>query len=327
MNFRSTLWAAAIVMASAPSIWAADAIEPLVIEDAPARSDSAFSIYTAIGLVKIESNEIVYLGAGSDSVLSRLIWQSTAPMLTAGFDVAMPKGWTLSGKAQVGMSGDSYMEDYDWIDAPWFQGYGADDWTDRSQHDDTNLDWYFNGSVALGYDVIKDDTATLNVNAGFKYVDVQWAAKGGTYVYSDSGFRDDVGSFPDGEPGITFRQKFPAAFLGLDGEIKQDQWTFGGSLQAGLTFGASDIDNHWMRDLVFDDTLGSAPMVALEANAGYALDEKTSLFVTGTYDKIFTGRGDTTATDTVTDDSDTELDVAGGDFGAASISVGIKGSF
>ena len=143
----------------------------------------------------------------------------------------------------------------------------------------------------------------------------------------DSGFRDWTGSFPDGEPGITFRQKFPAAFLGLDGEIKQDQWTFGGSVQAGLTFGASDIDNHWMRDLVFDDTLGSAPMVALEANAAYALDERTSLFVTGTYDKIFTARGDTTATDTITDDSDTELDVAGGDFGAASISVGIKGSF
>lgn len=307
--------------------WSAGPIEPLAADEAAADAGSGVSIYSAIGLVAIESNEIVYVGAGSSDVLSRLIWQSTAPMLTAGFDVEMPEGWTLSGKAQVAMGGDSYMEDYDWVLAPWFQSYAADDWTHRSQHDDTSLDWYFNGSVAVGHDVIKDEDVTLNVNAGLKYVDLQWTASGGTFVASVGGFRDLTGSSADGQPSVTFRQRFPAAFVGLDGEVKQDQWTFGGSIHTGLTFGADDIDNHWRRDLRFEDSLRSAPMLAIEASAAYAIADETNLFVTGTFDKIFTARGDTVVIDTINELSDTDLDVAGGDFASAGISMGIKGTF
>src|SRR5437868_1263663 len=105
-----------------------------------------------VGVLAVEGNAYVYNRTGSQNVLSRLTWQSVSPMLTTGLDVKLPEGWTLGAEAQVGLSGNSYMEDYDW------QGgsFAENDWSDRSQHDNINLDWYFNGSMKVGHDFKMD---------------------------------------------------------------------------------------------------------------------------------------------------------------------------
>jgi len=290
-------------------------------------SDVGVTVTGGIGLVVLEANEFVYDGIGSDTRLSQLIWQSTAPMLSAGLEVGTPEGWTVSAKAQVAMSGDSYMEDYDWI-APYATGTGDDDWSDRSQHEDTNLDWYFNGSLLVGYNLPVADGMKVNVNAGLKYTDVQWAAYGGSYVYSDSGYHDAVGDFPDGEPGITYRQTFPAAVIGIDGEVTDGAWTVAGSAHAGVTLYAQGDDRHWMRDLNFIDNLESAPLVSVEGSVGYELAEGMQVFVAGSAEQIFTARASTDVYDIPTGDYlGSDIDQAGGDLFAASLSVGIKGSF
>ena len=287
----------------------------------------AVTLSGGIGLVVLEANELVYDAPGSDTRLSQLIWQNTAPMLTAGLDVALPASWTFSANAQVAMAGDSYMEDYDWI-APYATGTGDDDWSDRSQHDDTVLDWYFNGSLLIGYDIPVSEGMRLNVNGGFKYTDVQWSTYGGSYVYSVGGHRDEVGEFPDGEAGITYRQTFPALIVGLDGEVRDGPWTVAGSAHVGYTIYGIGDDNHWMRDLNFVDNLEPAPLVSVGASVGYEVMDGMKLFVAGTAEQIFTARGDTDIYDIPTGDYlGTEDDGAGGDLFAASVSAGLKGTF
>lgn len=319
--------AAAAMLLSAPALAAdlnySDFASP---EEA---ADAGVVAWGSIGVISLEANELVYDDVGSDTRLSQLIWQSTAPVLTAGLDVSLPEGWTFTAKAQVAMSGDSYMEDYDWI-PPYATGTGDDDWSDRSQHPDTRLDWYFNGSLLLGYNLLNADGVKLNVNGGFKYTDVQWAAYGGSYVYSENGYHDEVGEFPAGEKGITYRQMFPAVVVGLDGEITDGDWTFGAGAHAGLTFNAQDDDHHWQRTppLDFIDKLVSAPLVSAEASVGYKIADKTQIYLSGSAEQIFTARGDTEVYDNDTGELlEVDLDGAGADLFAATISVGIKGTF
>lgn len=287
----------------------------------------------SLGVTALSGEEIVYYDAGSPIVVSRLFWQSLAPVLTTGLDVKLPGGWTLKGGAQMAVGGLSYMEDYDWIDPA---SYAFDDWSDRSQHPDTNLDWYFNGSMFVGHDFAAGDHATVNVNAEVKYVDVQWTAYGGSYVYSSGpgSPRDLVGDFTPGERGITLRQMLPAALAGIDAEIAEGAWTLALSAHGGMTFNAADIDYHWQRTDIgpgggrFEDFFRPSPYVTLAGTATYALSDSLDLFVTGTYEEMLLGRGDTKLYDQQSDTLlATYLDGEGGAFRAASVSAGLKGTF
>jgi outer membrane protease len=291
-----------------------------------------------IGVIGIEAKEWVFAGSGSTDHLSLLIWRSAAPVLTTSFDVALPEGWTFAARAQAAMGGDSYMEDFDWI-GPDFIDYQDSNWTHLSQHDNTSLDWYFNGSVALGMNFSPSDGAVVNVHGGFKYTDVQWAAVGGTFVYSDmiddnpgDNFRAYAGTFPD-DPAITYRQHLPAAFLGIDTQVTQDAWTFGFGAQAGVLFGARAIDNHWMRTpppdgLLFIDTFAFAPTMAASASADYAVTDHLHLFLAGTVDKVFLARGNTEVFDNTTGSSlSTSIDTAGAELLAGTVTAGLKGTF
>ncbi len=327
MIYRNGLTGLAVVLALGVSLpaMAADLMmdepAPMVVDDA----QSAVTISGGIGVLWLEGNEYVYQSSTSDDRLSHLIWQSTAPVLTAGLDVALPEGWTFSAKAQVGMGGDSYMEDYDWIEPFAGGNYGDDDWTHRSQHEDTNLDWYFNGTVLAGYNVIANDGLTVNLNAGFKYTDVQWAATGGSYIYSDMGFRDSSGDFPD-EPAITYHQQFPAVIAGLDVQFVQDALTIDLGAHAGATFSATSQDNHWMRDLVITDEIQTAGLVQVSGQASFAVTDDMSIFLGGTLEQILTARADAHYDFTPDPDSD-YLDGQGADLFAATLTAGVKGTF
>jgi plasminogen activator len=322
MNTRHLVpgFALALLCSTACSAFAADF---------GATEDTAFGdvrVWGGVGVLWLEGNEYVYQSGTTDDRLSQLIWQSTAPVLTAGLSVALPEGWTFAVDGKVGLSGDSYMEDYDWI-APYNTGYGDDDWSHRSQHDDTNLDWYFDGTVKVGHDFAVGDNVTVNVNGGLKYTDIQWAAKGGSYIYSTGGYRNDVGDFPDGEPAITYRQQFPAAVAGIDLTMVQDAWTFEMSAQGGFTFAATTTDNHWMRDLEITTEVESAALAAVSAKATFAVTEDMNLFIGGSAEQIFTGRADAHY-DYAVAPPDFDYDNGqGADLFAATLTAGIMGTF
>ncbi len=322
-----------IYVACGLAVTALVAATPAIAQEASGTfANTAVSWHGGVGVLALRADEIVYTSAGSTNELSHLFWTSLAPMLTAGLDVKLPDGFTLAANGRVALSGDSGMEDYDWF-GPDFVSYAANDWTHRSQHPNTNLDWFFDGSLQFGRDVQVRDNATININAGFKYTDVQWAATGGSYIYSSfdapdpATFRSNVGDFPN-DPAISYRQKLPELFAGLDAQIVQGDWTFGLSGKAGITFGARGTDNHWMRDLLIATALDVAPTVGLGASAEKAVSDHLKIFVSGNYEQVFVARGDSTYIDTTGIKAD-GLYSRGQGAGLMSLAIsgGVKGTF
>jgi outer membrane protease len=288
--------------------------------------DETVSLRGSIGALGIEAKEYVFNLAGSSDVLSLLTWQSAAPTATAEIKVTLPDHWTIKGRASAALFGDSYMEDYDWL-LPYRPSFAPDDWTDRSRHPNTNLDWYLDGSLAVGKDVLIEPGIKVNLNGGLKYTDVQWTARGGDFTYSVGGFRDTTGTFPD-VPGITYRQQLPVIFLGADVEATDGQWTYRADAKAGMTLFGLATDNHWMRDLRFLDYIEPTPMVSLHASAAYDFTDNFSGFIEGGIEKMLRGRADTAYYDIPTDTYlGTSPDVGGAELGTISLSAGLKGSF
>ncbi len=276
-----------------------------------------------VGIVGIKADEYAYEG---DAKLSQLIWQSTAPAFSAGLVARTDSGWTLALDGLVALRGKSKMNDYDW-DPAFTTGDGTDDWSHYSHPAETRLNHYVSGSIAMGHDFALNDQASFNLNAGLKYFDVKWSGTGGSYIYSVDGFRDTSGTFAD-EPIIDYRQRYPSAFVGLDMSFHRDRWTFGFSAKGGVTFNATGLDHHLRRQIGFHDEIKPAPLLGLAGRLDYAVTDTLSLFVSGTYDRIFRARADETEFDIVSG-ATTALypNDAGADFQAASLVIGLTKRF
>lgn len=254
-------------------------------------SNSSFSFLGGVGYTSLRGDELVYDKNGNK--ISHLIWKSDAPVLTATAKAIFDNDWTLSGNLVVGLTGNSKMADYDWLKSP-PAGYNSNAWSDESLHPDTVLDRYLTADIAVGHNFNINETTILNLHGGFKYTNVKWSAYGGSYIYSsNSGFRDRVGNFADGERGITYEQTYPAAFLGLEATKVIEQWSFSALARGGLSFTSKDEDHHWMRDLRFTEEFKNTPFLSLGARAEYAVSQKAAFFLAGNFERYFHKVGDT----------------------------------
>ena len=273
-----------------------------------------------VGVIDILANEYVWEG---DWKLSQLIWETRAPVVTFGLAFSVNR-FTVDADLSIAFLGDSHMEDYDWLQ-PYVVANGPDDWTDQSIHPDTNLTRYLRAGIAVGFDVVSRDGLYVNLNGGFRYTDVIWDAFGGSYIYSNSGFRDIVGDFADGDPAIRYRQQWPVAFAGVDLQAMHGSWTFAATLQGGVTIGAIATDNHWWRDLRFVDTLFQAPVIHVGLRVENAISDHFSIFVEGAFDKIFEARADTNWFAISTGNPQGGcLDCAGAGFRSFSVAIGLS---
>ncbi|MDB5535153.1 MAG: omptin family outer rane protease [Devosia sp.] len=282
----------------------------------------------SIGAMSLRANEFVFDG---NHTLSQLTWQSTAPVLRSGADVQLDGGFTLKAEGALALSGSSYMEDYDWQDydgaGPFVPGNGPDDWTDRSQHPDTQLDYFASGSAALGYDLVRSEAGSINLNGGLQYSDVQWTASGGSALYSTGGFRNNSFNIPAG-PVVTYRQQLPSVFAGVDGQMDSGSLHFGGMLRAGVTVFGRSTDEHWQRDLRFSDALYVAPTLAIGANAAFDLGPTSQLFVAARYSQVFTTKATSDVRDTGTGAVLFYGSNSGGlDLRTIDVTAGLKASF
>ena len=293
-------------------------MQPSVSSAAP---DDTVRINASIGAMYLQGDEKVVNG---NYTVSHLIWQTKTPVLRGSIAVDFGNGLSASLEGSTAGFGSSYMEDYDWL-----RGDDTfDNWSHRSQHPDTQVDHYYTGAAALGYELVNHDNAVVRAHAGLKYTDVQWTAYGGTYLYSGAGFRDTPGTIPDGTAVITYRQQLPELFLGVDGEEYYGNFRVGGLLRGGLTFLAVATDDHWLRNLRFVDTLYVAPTFTAGVDVGYALGRNAELFLAARYDHIFEQRGDTRTYDIATGAPlDTYIDSAAGALRSAELTAGLKGKF
>jgi len=289
----------------------------------PTAPDDTVRINASVGAMYLEGNEKVMNG---NYTVSHLIWQTRTPVLRGSIAVDIGGGLSASVEGSTAGFGSSYMEDYDWL-----RGDDTfDNWSHRSQHPDTQLDHYFTGAAALGYELVNDDSAVVRAHAGFKYTDVQWTAYGGSYIYSNLGFRDTVGSIPDGTAGITYRQQLPELFVGFDGEERYGDFRVGGLLRGGLTFLGVATDNHYLRvpPLQFIDSLYVAPTVTVGADIGFALGRNAELTLAARYDHVFEQLGDTKEYNATTGALRGDyVAAAAAGLRSAEITAGLKGSF
>jgi outer membrane protease len=286
--------------------------------------DGDFWLSGGVGLMRIEAHEYVYLNGKR---ASQLDWETKNVVLysaTVGAEIF--GDWTVKGTVNVGANGSGHMVDYDWV-----PGLAIDDtndgWSDRSTHPDTRLDHYISGSIELGRDVFADDRSSVGISGGFKYTDIRWNAFGGSYIYSDAATRDDIGEFPDDAKVITYRQKIPVAFLGLDGSTSFDRLTLSGGVKGGLSFGIDDIDDHYGTGTRFFGDMRAAPVLMLNAAVDYRLNDSASLYIAGNFENVFRATGDLSSLDTTTGARETKKNAAGASFETLSIQFGLKGRF
>lgn len=289
---------------------------PLAVQYAT--PDEVFRVEASIGAMYLRADEKVMVG---DYTLSHLIWESTAPVLRGSMAIDVGSGFSIRAEGAAAAYGKSYMEDYDWL-----KGDDTfDNWSHRSQHPDTSLDYYYSGGASLAYELVSDETATVRVHGGFKYTDVQWSARGGSYLYSSTGgFRDIPGSIPDGAAAITYRQQLPEVFVGVDGDEQYGSVRVGGLLRGGMTFLSRATDDHWRTGVRFTDDLYLAPTVTAGADVGFALSTNAELTIAARYDHVFEHRGDTTYSGAETG---TAYDAAAAALRSVTLTTGLQGSF
>ncbi|RNF35156.1 omptin family outer membrane protease [Paracoccus methylarcula] len=177
-----------------------------------AEGDMGHDFQATLGYGRITANELVYSGAG-DERLSHLIWEANTPVATLNARFDLGNAWVLSGQAIFSVNGRADMTDFDWL-APFAKGTSDHQWTDRSRHPDSQLDHYLDLELAAGRDFDLNEATRVNLHGGLKYTWVEWHARGGSYIYSENGFRDARGSFPDGEVGISYKQQRRTVFAG-----------------------------------------------------------------------------------------------------------------
>jgi outer membrane protease len=258
-----------------------------------AQDKGNLEISGSIGHLSGVAHEYVYDTVTGDKV-SELVWDmQNALAFNLDAEWQATSALKFYGKATIGLNGDNYMDDYDWLN-----GAPPAPFSHHSWHDDTTLDHYFSVDAGAGYAFYDTGSTQLSVLGGFKYTDVKWTASGGCLSY-------DIGTpaqldlcFPDGLDVITYQQKLPAVYAGLGLDTQLDAWTFSATALGGMSFGGEAPDNHWLRDLYFVDDLGSAPYISLRGKAAYAVSETVSFFGSVEYDKYFTMKGPTTITDT-----------------------------
>ena len=308
-----------------------DPDSPYFVSDADqtyADPNENFVLRGSVGLASVVGREHVYAGSAGDDNLSLLIWESTAPIAKVDVKLRFPDAWTLRGHLDVALMGSSRMTDYDWI-PPNNTGHGMNDWSDRSISPNTSLDWYLNGDIALGRDLPISDVLMVNVNGGFKYTDVQWTAKGGTFIYSDPGYHDTVGSIPD-VPAVRYRQQLPTVFAGVDATVNDGAWSLEAGGRAGLILYGQSVDHHYLRipPRTIVDQLSYGQVLSADAKIGYAFSAHFGAFVEGSYEKTFAAHTPSDYYVTATGAKFLHSDnIGGGELDVISLTAGLKGNF
>ncbi|MBP1850712.1 outer membrane protease [Rhizobium halophytocola] len=295
----------------------------LVVSAQARAGDTVFASFDA-GYSRLSAEESVNIDGFR---LSELDWKSeNVPTLRGALGINITPTWQIKAEGRIGFKGDGEMRDYDWI-PPYYINTGDGGWSDRSVHPDTELDHYFSGGVEINHQLFEDGRNTLSAGIGGRYTDVQWTARGGSYVYSVSGTRDTVGEFADGEKAITYRQKMPAVYAQVDGTRTFGRFSLDGGVEVGALIKPKTIDDHWMRDLRITDEFDYAPMVAVNLTLNYALTHSASVYLAGSFDYTDFGDGDSTYVDRTAGTRTTAADIGGATFQAAYVGAGIKGSF
>lgn len=280
-------------------------------------------IYVATGTANITANEIVYLQTATvkDYKLSHLTWKTkNAPVSTFGVRHRLTDLIILNFEARLlDRQNKSVMDDYDWLYT------GTSDWSDWSHHEDTSLTQADTYNLNITFTLVGNTKNYFSIITGYKKEVIAWKSYGGTYVYSDSSFRDSSGSFVSGAPAIDYKQEYTTPYYGLKLGALYGNWIY--TLQAitsnSVKLEATDI--HHARNLVFKDTFEPGKMNNYKLGIGYLFNDNFSINFIYDLQNYEEARGSTVQSSTVTGNvTGVCVNCAGADNTSTTASIGVS---
>ncbi|WP_105875154.1 omptin family outer membrane protease [Cronobacter malonaticus] len=257
------------------------------------------NIKAEIGLGNLtgKSKERVYLPEEGGWKGSQLDWKfSNMPIIKGGINwdflpwlSVNARGWTT-----IGQSGAS-MVDRDWLDLN-----RPDKWTDESRHPDSHLNFANEFDLNLTGWLLNKPDYRLGLMAGYQQTRYSFIAKGGSYIYSsEEGFRDMVGSFPDGERAIGYRETFKTPYIGLTGNYQYNNFELTGSFKYSGWVNSTDTDEHYNPEkrVTYRSKVKDQNYYSVALNAGYYLTPNAKVYLEGTWNRITNKKGNTSLYD------------------------------
>lgn len=243
---------------------------PLLIN---AQSLNPFTVNGSIGYLFGESKEFVF-DDETQQKISQLNWKIESAAVIQGEANYQLLSWldvNAQGYTTLGQ-GNALMDDYDWLGPNPYQ------WSDWSNHPDSDLRYANQFDVNLRGWFLQKHAYKLGGILGYQRTVFSFLAKGGCFSYNNASL---VGCFPDGEIGIGYKQEFSAPYLGLVGNYVMNAWEFNGLFQFSNQVDASDIDQHYARDLTFREKGSQFDYYHAMINAGYYVQPQIKFFVQG----------------------------------------------
>ena len=289
--------------------------------------DQTFKTSLRLGLGHLTgtANEIVYRGSFSENYLSKLIWKIDEQYM-AGLGFSLQKQWVaIHGDAWLGLTeGDGTMDDYDWI-------MEGPSWSDWSRHNDTSV------TEAQIYDInceflipkLSRDHFAVSVFLGYKYETFKWEARGGSYIYSVTEYRDTVGEFTPGMLGVSYEQTYKTPYLGLGFRGSYKNFEFSGRfIGSTLAVGAAK-DLHHLRNLQVFGRTTDGDMYSFDISANYTFLKHFTLEFSYNYTSYDTMKGNSTYSEVVDSEisSIEYVDAKGMDLETSMISLSLIYSF
>ena len=247
------------------------------------------------------AREIVYMGP---LVLSDLTWD-----IEDLFFVGAGLRWEMWRQLSLGISyweavteGNGGMTNYDFF----LPGI----WTDFSDGPvDINqanmLDLYAAWAFPL------HRAARLQILGGYRRLYWDWSQYGGSFIYSEDGFRDFRGDFPADQNGINYEQTFHIPYAGLALRTGWRRWQVETYLHYSPVARAEGLDEHVLRELLFEDSFQDVKYYAAGVSLAYRLGPRWHVGGAWDWHDIPEARGDTRITDQVTGTAETIRDAGG----------------
>ena len=236
----------------------------------------SFSVGSSVGLVEGTASELVYYYPyGQKFKLSELTWDLKG-VVVGGLHGSV--GFSRWLRFNLGVwsalnEGNGTMVDRDWKYAP---GVAVSlepsdqNWTHESRHPDTSLDKGTMVDLNLSVLALPAGPFSLRGVVGYKHDTWNWSARGGTYIYTDEGFRDTTGAIPDSWEVITYEQQYSIPYIGLGASWAWPVFQLESHLLYSPLVSASDSDYHALRGVLFEGDFSRGTYVGLGLNATWA---------------------------------------------------------
>ncbi|ENS2704669.1 omptin family outer membrane protease OmpT, partial [Escherichia coli] len=162
--------------------------------------------------------------------------------------------------------------------------------------------------------LLNEPNYRLGLMAGYQESRYSFTARGGSYIYSsEEGFRDDIGSFPNGERAIGYKQRFKMPYIGLTGSYRYEDFELGGTFKYSGWVEASDNDEHYDpgKRITYRSKVKDQNYYSVAVNAGYYVTPNAKVYVEGSWNRVTNKKGKTSLYDHNDNTSDYSKNGAG----------------